>query len=424
MHKNFIKALVWNSSTAFVYKIALLSHQILLYSIIPHALYGLQSSLFAMIYTIIALTNFGFEEMLLPFFSTFSQSKQQFLQIWSHFMWHIITMACIAIIFYMTFMYGTGEFLHNARMYCNKNIIFMIVMIFFVESLKKSLVAMMQLAFLNKHIAYAEIIMLITYIATVWTIFSIQGQLTLQAILMPMLITSSLELCYLSYHFLKFYKNLPEHINASHISLHIIFKQRMYNYINQIAKMIYSPNCMTIFFAYLLGFQQAATIKLFTNIITLCYTCISKSIGVTTGATFSAMNHMPLPAIQSFFKNVTQRYFQLLYILSCVILVIVGYSYYFSIITGIMAVHILLFFTISFLEHISITYEQLFMTQHAANILAIINGIDLILLSGCAYAYAFNIANQITIICLFFIVKLTSLNILSKIAQYRWAISL
>lgn len=424
MHKNFIKALVWNSSTAFIYKIALLSHQIVLYSIISHTLYGLQSSLFAAIYTIIALTNFGFEETLLPFFSTFSQSKQQFLQIRSHFMWHIVTVACIALIFYMTLMHGTGEFLHNARVYCNKNIIFIVVMIFFVESFKKSLVAMMQLAFLNKQIAYAEITMLMTYITTVWVIFSIQGQLTLYAILMPMLITSTLELFYLLYHFVGFYKMLPECINTSHISLHIIFKERIYNYINQIAKTIYSPNSMTILFAYLLGFQQAATIKLFTNIITLCYTCISKSIGVTTGATFSAMNQMPLSAIQSFFKDVTQRYFQLLYILSCVIWVIVGYSYYFSIITGIMAIHILLFFGISFLEHVSITYEQLFMTQYAANILAAINCIGLVILSVCSYAYACNAINQITIICLFFMVKLACLKILSTIAQHRWAISL
>ena len=283
---------------------------------------------------------------------------------------------------------------------------------------------MMQLAFLNKQIACAEITMLTTYIITVWTIFRVQGNLTLYTILIPMLITSSVELCYLLYHFFKFYKKLPERMNTSPISLQIIFKQRIYNYINQIAKTIYSPNSMTIFFAYLLGFQQAATIKLFTNIITLCYTCISKSIGVTIGATFSAINQMPLPAIQSFFKDVTKRYFQLLYILSLVIMIIVGYSYYFSIITGIMAIHILLFFGISFFEHVSITYEQLFMTQHAANILAIINCVSLIALGACVYAYIFKMIHPAIIIVIFFVVKLFSLKTMNMIAQKRWTIFL
>jgi hypothetical protein len=422
MHKIFIKALTWNSSIAFIYKIALLSHQILLYSIISHTLYGLQSTLFAVIYTVIALTNFGFEETLLPFFSIFLQSKKQFLQLWYHFMWHTITIAIIALLVYMTMLYGSGEFLHNTRIHCNKNLIFIIAMIFFVESIKKSLVAVMQLAFLNKQIAYAEITMLITYISMIWIIFNIHGQLTLHNIFIPMLITSALESCYLLHHLLNFYYKLPKLTNPSQISLKIIFKQRIYNYINQIIKTIYSPNSMTIFFAHLLGFQQAATIKFFTNIITLCYTCISKSIGVTTGATFSAMNQMPLPAIQSFFKDVTYRYFQFLYIISFVLITVVGYSYYFSIITKIMALHILLFFSISFLEHVSVTYEQLFISQQAAKLLAMINLVGLVLLSGCGWIYhSYNI-NPIILLCMIMTIKILLLDAIRFFAEIYWGI--
>lgn len=423
MHKIFIKALVWNSSTAFIYKIALLSHQILLYSIISNTLYGLQSTLFAVIYTAIAFTNFGFEETLLPFFSTFTQSKKQFFQILSHFILHIIIVAFIALFLYMAMMYGSGEFLHNMRIYCNKNLIFIVAMIFFIESLKKSLVAMMQLAFLNKQIAYAEITMLITYISTIWIIFSLYKQLTLYNIFMPMLITSALELSYLSYVFFKFYCKLPELLHTSKISLEIIFKERIYNYINQIIKTIYSPNSMTIFFAYLLGFQQAATIKFFTNIITLCYTCVSKSIGITTGATFSAMKHMPLPAIQSFFKDVTHRYFQFLYILSCILIMVIGYSYSNSIISGIMVLHILLFFSISFLEHVSITYEQLFISQQAAQLLAFVNLIGLMLLIICGWVYHTYHFDPIIILYACLIIKILLLYIIRSLAKKRWGIA-
>jgi len=414
---------MWNSSTAFIYKIALLSHQILLYSVISNTLYGLQSTLFAAIYTIIALTNFGFEETLLPFFSTFSQSKQQFHQTLLHFLLHFITIIIIASITYLITLHGSGEFLHKLQAHCNKNLIFIATMIFIVESLKKTLIAMMQLAFLNKEIAYAEITMLTTYITSVWIIYGVYGQLELHNIFLPMLIASSLEFCYLLYGLFGFYHKLPIEKRAPNIPFKVLFKQRVYNYINQISKTVYSPNSMTMLFAYFLGFQQAATIKFFTNIITLSYTCISKTIGVTTGAAFSAMNKMPLQALQSFFKDVTKRYFQMLSILTLLLIMIVGYSYYSSVITGITSLQIILFFSVSLLEHISITYEQFFMSQHATWILTIINVYGLSLLVSYGHVYLSQGINLSTMLYIFIGIKITSLSIMSFLAKRRWGIS-
>ncbi len=425
MKKIFIKALTWNSSAIFLYKVALLSHQITLYSAIPHTLYGLQSTLFALIYTIIAVTNFGFEETLLPFFPTFIQSKQQFYQIWLHFIWHSITIAVIAFIFYYTLLHGSGEFLHNIQLYCNRNIILLCSLLFFVESIKKTIIAMMQLAFLNKQIAYANLSMLFIYIATIWTMFNIFGQLTLYNIFIPMLIFSTLELWYVLSQMMQFYHSLQT-ISATtpQIPFNLVAKQRIYNYINQIVKTIYSPNCITLFFAYVLGFQQAATIKFFSNIITLCYTCISKTIGVTTGAALSTMNNLPLSALQSFFKEVTHRYFQFLYLLSCILMIIVGYAYHNSAITGIMAWQIIIFFSISLLENLSITYEQLFISQHAAKTLALINvlGFGFLAVCGCFYyLYSFH---SMMLLWVGIIIKLTSLLILNTLAYKRWGIAI
>ncbi len=424
MQKKFIHAFAWNSSAMFIYKVALLFHQILLYSVISKTLYGLQSTLFAIIYTMIALTNFGFEETLLPLFSTFSKSKQQFRQFLIHSISHIIVVVFIGLILYITLSHGPGEFLHNIQLYCNKNLIFIIASIFFIESIKKSLIATMQLAFLNKQIAYAQITMLTKYIIVVWTIYTIFGQLTLYNIFIPMLVSSTLEVCYLFYHCTQFYNSLSNIPKNQNIPLHVIFKQRIYNYINQIVKTIYSPNCMTLFFAYLVGFQQAATIKFFTNITTLCYTCASKVIGTTSGATFSLMNTMPLPEIQSFFKKITQRYFQFLYMISVILMVIIGYSYYYSIITQNMALQITLFFVISLLENLNVTYEQLFISQHAAKFLALINstGLGLLGISGWFYyLYGFN---PIILLWIGIIMKIICILILNISAYKRWGISI
>lgn len=420
MHKIFLQALVWNSSTSFLYKIALLLHQISLYSAISSTMYGLQSTLFALIYTTIALTNFGFEETLLPFFSTYTQNKQQFLQTWLHFIGHTITATILAVVFYITLAYGSGAFLHNLQIHCNKNIIFLCAMVFLIESLKKSLIAMMQLAFLSKQIAYAGIIALCVYIMSVWGLYNVHQTLTLFDIFMPMFITSTVELGYLLYIFRGFYQQLPEITRSTKISFAIIGTQRIYNYVHQIEKALYSPNSMTIFFAYFLGFQQAATVKFFTNIITLSYTCISKSMSVTSGAVFSAMKQLPLHDVRKFFAEVTHKYVQMLIILSAIILCIVGYAYYVAVITGIMAAQIILFFSINFLEYVCVTYEQLLISQGASYLLALIDFIALTTLIICACLYKACFINQMLLLTIFIGIKLITLWVIIFLAHQQW----
>lgn len=423
MYKTFIQALLWNSSSAFIYKIALLFHQILLYSIISSDLYGVQSTLFALIYTIIAVTNFGFEETLLSFFSQFSENKSQFMQLWYYLLWHTIAIIGVMICFYTILLYGPGAFLHKLRAYCNRNLIFIITMIFGIESLKKTIISILQLAFLQKQIAYAEMSMLLTYMSIIWFIYGIYGQLTLHNIFIPMLITATVECLYFLYHAARFSHTLPDQSHSTNIHWNIIAHQRIYNYINQIIKTMYSPNSMTIVFAYILGFQQAATIKFFTNIITLCYTCISKSIGVTVGAAFATMKNMPLPSIQFLFKDITYRYLQFLYILSCIMITILGYSYMHNYITKTMAIHISLFFIISFLEHVTITYEQLFISQQAAQLLTIINCIGFTLLMGCGLIYYVYISNPIVLFFAYITIKMLLLHMMRSLAKKHWGIS-
>ena len=411
MHKTFVQAFAVNASAAFVYKIALLLHQIFLYTAITHHTYGQQSSLFAVLYLLIALTNFGFDETLLPFFSIYNQSKRQFKQLLVDFYLHAATMATIAILFFIIISYSSGEFLHNIQTYYNKNLIFILTFLFFTESIKKSVIAMMQLAFFNKEIAYAQICTLMIYIICVWSLYSLYGQLTLHLIFMPMLATSVIELSYLLYNFAQFYDRLPDaqETDAPTIHFKVLFMLRLFNYINQIAKVFYSPNSMTIYFAYALGFTQAATIKFFTNIITLCYTCIAKTVGVTSGAIFSSSKPVEMTHI---FKDITHRYFQFLSILSCVMFIIVSYAYYTSMITQVMAWQILFFFSISFLEHVTITYEQLLMSQSKAWILTCMHGLGLLVLLICGYGYNQSLIDWHTVLAIFICIKTASLSFL------------
>ena len=422
MHKKFIKALTWNSSTAFLYKAILLLHQIMLYSVISKTLYGIQSTLFAYIYVIIALTNFGFEDTLLPFFSTFSKNKQQFLQILYHFTLRIIAVAIISVIVYGIMFIAPGQFLQNIRLYCDNRLAIIFALIFFVESIKKSANAMMQLAFLNKQIAFAELGMLISYIAIIWGIYFSTNSISLFTIFAPMFITASCELMYLSYALFQYYNQLPSiTVEPVRIPFILIFKQRIYNYIHQVTKTIFSPNSMTLLFTYMLGFQQAATIKFFTNVITLGYTCIHKTIGVTSGATLSAMHHTSFNQIQLIFAKITKTYFQFLYSMGIMVAIIIGYSWYTTAITPLMIAQITFFLIIGFLENITLTYEQLFISQHRSKILAIINLCELGLLAPIVYWGVFT-HKGLFVLMAFILIKLTFLYVITFLAQRYWRI--
>ena len=281
---------------------------------------------------------------------------------------------------------------------------------------------MMQLAFLNKQIALAELGMLTSYIVMIWAIYFFTGSISLFTIFVPMLVTASCELIYLLLKLFRYYNQLPSVTTEPiHIPLIVIFKQRVYNYIHQVTKTIFSPNSMTLLFAYMLGFQQAATIKFFTNIITLGYTCIHKTIGVTSGATLSAMNQTSFNQIQIIFAKITKTYFQFLYSMGIMIAIVIGYSWYTTTITPLMIAQITLFLVIGFLENITLTYEQLFISQHRSKILACINLFELSLLLPIIY-WGASIYTGLFVLMAFIFIKLGSLYIITLLAQRYWRI--
>lgn len=386
MHKLFIKAFVWNSSSAFMYKIILLSHQILLYTIIPHALYGLQSSIFAFIYTTIAITNFGFDETIIPCFAQFRQSKQQFWQLLKHFMIHSCIVLFIACLGYYYLTTSTAAFLHNIQSYCNKNMIFVIAAIFCIENIKKSAMFILQLAFLYQAIAYAQLMMLAAYLISVWSSYYWYGNINLQTILLPMLATSCIETGYLLYKVGSFCQKLPQETSTPTIPFKVLFLQRMHNYCNQIIKSVYSSNLITMMFAYKLGFEQAAAIKFFTNVITLCYTCIAKSIGITAASSYAQVGQSFL-TLRNTCMLITYRHLQLLSILTLCIACITGYAYWASYMTYDMVWYIFLFLIIAFFEHIAIAYELLYIALRKSQVILWCNIISLTPLLAYWYGY-------------------------------------
>lgn len=424
MNKKFIHAITWNASAIFSYKIMLLCHQIILYSVIPKSLYGLQNTVFALIYTLIAFSNFGLDETILALFTQSIQSKQTWHNITKQIAHNILTTIIITIIFYITISYAPGEFFNNIRFYCNQNIIISICSIFCIENIKKTVLVLMQAVFLHKKSAYTQIFFLTCYLANVWTTYLIYNQITAFTIFIPMLAASLLELIYYTNTIIQYYHGLSLEKQTSAIPFQEIIKQRLYNYINQVTKAIYSPNSITLYFAQMLNFQQTATIKLYINSITLTYTCIGKTIGVSTGPFLANTNEKDLNLL---FTYINHHYFTILYLITTTIICITSYAWIASYITFAALIQLLFFFTIHLLENLSITYEQLYISQNKSWILTTINCITLCI-ALCSYILLLYLpslslffkSNEYLYIyvssALYILVKITSLTLLHQAA--------
>ncbi|MGZ6254894.1 MAG: hypothetical protein ACXWL5_02830 [Candidatus Chromulinivorax sp.] len=425
MNLKFIHAFSWNTASTFIYKISLLSHQIALYSVVSPTLYGIQSSLFAIIYVTIALTNFGFNESLLAFFTKFTKNKAQFHSIKKQLILHACMLLITTTILYNLFSYNISGFLHNLTSYCNKNIIFMVCFIYYIEALKKALIAIMHLHFANKQIAFGQLAMLTTYLTCLWATFYITRQIDLFSIFFWMLITCSLELIYFCYLVYNFYQSLPDqnqnHAKTNNLSLIILVKERFYNYINQLTDTIYSPNCITLLLAAFLGFPKVATIKLFTNAITLLYTCISTTMHTTSGAFFASINNKSLKIIRKAFKSITHTYLYLIAAFTILLIISLISYWYIQAITTHIAFYIILFFIITMLEQINITYKQLCIAKGKTYKIAQFNMLEI---TSIIFSFALLQSNPFLFIFSLIIIKILFIISLAIFLKKQWNISL
>jgi hypothetical protein len=363
----FKSSVIWNTINVCLYKIILQAHQACLFYVISKELFGISATYFSALYLAINLTNFGFDYSLFAFNPTFVQSKKHFSILVHHLLKRAITLLC------------TGAALALILQgYISPALLALLCIIFISESLKKTLELVAQLSFLSKAVTLAEISMLLVYVTTIWVYFWLHGSISLITLFAPLLLTSTLELVIIALRLKTLYQNLPENAHTPVPSKHTLaYNQRM-NYLNQIAKALFSPNFIIMFLAYHLGMIKVGYIKLAIDSIILMYVLLHKAVGISSAA---YMSQDGKHATQKF-VTITNGYIQFLYILVSVILVTLIPCLGLQPCTpNSTIINILFFACTGFLEFILITYEKLFLTQNRPQDLASINAISILCLA-------------------------------------------
>ena len=422
MYKKFTSALTWNSINVFIYKTILLLHQIIIFYFIPNELYGISGTLFAALYLLIGLTNFGFEYSLFTFFSQYSKNKKTIKSLLVQCALKITCTLITALIINKTITFITSKtttysfFLFKFPI----QLLPYLITLFITESLRIYLETIAQLAFLNKQIAIIQITTLLSYVTLVWSSYFIYGKITIEAIFIPMVIISIVEIIWIALKLLSWYKTIPPSLPSDNNSttIAIIKKEQVDNFINQLSKNLFSPNFLMLLIAFVVGIKQAGIIRYFTNIITLLYMLFSKAIAIPSGAVFSNMKNIDFEKTKKIFLTITNAYIQLLYILAIIIsttiIPIIAYQ------SELQATSIILCFSIIiFIEYITITYEKLYLVENATRQLALINFISAILCVMSILIIPINTSMFLLPIC---VIRFISAYIIGWYAYIKWKI--
>ncbi|MBI2345050.1 hypothetical protein HYV10_03195 [Candidatus Dependentiae bacterium] len=384
---NFFKAMSYNVINIFLYKIILQTHQLLLFSIIPSQLFGLIGTLFSSIYFLISVTNIGFDYFIITHHNIYTASQKNFKKLIPLFFARLVCMIMVIILLWYINRHILLCPVANIIEHTTPLLLAIIIFIFISESIKKSLDVLAQMLFLQKTISIFDISTLIIYVSSVWSCYCLFGQISLLTIFIPMAIISFAECCLLAQTIYKFYTRIPVEDSKSIIpSFKEIIGNQIINYINQIAKALFSPNFFIIVLACYLGLAKVGQIKLFTDIIVLLYMVLNRSFGLPTAALFSSIakqttidkDQEKISISQQTFVRVITWYTQFLYALGITIGSIVISCLCINLcFSSAVIFNIILFIFAGFIEYLVIAYEKWYLTQRKSWILAIANGINL-----------------------------------------------
>ncbi|MCA9769958.1 hypothetical protein KC460_01150 [Candidatus Dependentiae bacterium] len=409
--KKFLHSVRWNTIETVVYHSVLLTHQVCLYRVAPAPIYGLAGTFFSLFYLALTVVNMGLDHAMSSFFSYAIQNKKQFKKIIG---------SQLAISFVMltltscTFCFAQKTF--------SLFLAFIIASLFITESVKKTLLVLLQLAFFNKYTTAIEVSSIVLYVGSVWIGYYSGIKFSLYLIFVPMLVYSGLSVALLFLFVYKLYLQLPDTVfecKKVNSSTKNIVVTRLWTWVNQVSHSIFSSNFLVPLFAYQFGLTYAGILKLISTISHSVTSIIRKIGGITSSALFASTKTEDQVVWQKSFLAVTSTINQILY----------GIIIFFSIncikilaikhipLSGLSVSLVYFFMMITLSESLFVSYESFLITHEYAHYVAFFN---LITMGAIYITYAITRLGPLQTIVLLLAIRIITFCILSFFTFYQW----
>lgn len=418
LYDKFLYGLRWNAVESVLYYITFLLHQFFLYRCTSHELYGLISTIFALIYIGITISNMGLDISLGTFLTIVTKSKQHFRSL----LIPQLILEALLILFVLGISYGILNFIAPQLLYAlDFRLIIILAAITCLEGLRKTVRLLLQLVFFNKITTLTELITLILYCVTVWSYYGITKTISLFTIFIPMLFIVSIGgLCALSYCLYCYYSKLPDTHKKFNTSIYYrISINRAFNYLYQVSTLFFSTNFLVPLFAARFGLSHAALFNVTSTIVRTIAVILQKMFGTTSNAWLAHIKETTIEMKRAVFFSVSTILYQFLY---CIIIFfgINGKKLLLmnSLSLDVYSYAIAYLFLIMFLtDNFCLIYEKFYIIEEKTYYLLFFNGITLTF----GYVILYNTAlSLLHILLLLTSIRLTTFILIMLFSSYQW----
>lgn len=423
MHTNFyyqfISSLKWNTIESISYHLILFTHQLLLFKVITHADYGMIGALFSAAYLLVAGINLGLDASLGVFFFQWSASKKHFQ--------HYISRNCMPTLIAYIGMCTLLWYVHNATKHINtieKSTLLIILGLIGFESIKKTSKHILHIVFKNRITAIAEIAAILIFVSIVWLGYFFNVPINAHHIFTAMLISSVVSTSLLMHALFLWYGTLPTH-NTKHLAVPpstSATKNRSFIYLNELSNACFSSNFLVPLFAITFGLTTAGMLKITSSAVHTVTLVLRKIFSPASEALFANTKNDTKAVHATQFFMTTRLLTHIFY--AIVIFLTINYKLFLKTSTATFGqastFALILYFTISFTEIITMVYEKFITTQEQA---IYICGINLVVIgTTIAMLYAGSHALPINLLIGVTSIRVATLVVLSAVGFYRWRI--
>jgi len=281
----FHKGLSWGALESISIQLLLTLHTILLFTVVPTSLYGEIGIIFSLMYLVILCATAGLDSSLGATDWYTKSSRQSTLRIFGI---HATYTAVLIVIGLITLFCLYTSFVQSNKVLCAT-----ITGIIVCEVAKKTAKVYFSLLGNFKKSAFLDVLLTVSYIITIWSIYGITGTLSPITLCVPLFFSAAISALYGWHILLCHYKNLPSPSTtavtaaARRTPWYAILSIRTYALLTQSTHLVFSGNVLVPLVAAHIGLQQAGIIKLISNCIHTALVIIEKMFGITSTVLFA-----------------------------------------------------------------------------------------------------------------------------------------
>jgi hypothetical protein len=420
----FKKGLLWTFIDSFGSQGLVILFHLLFRTYAGIILHGVLGCTLSLIYLAVAIANIGLDSSLAPFLEIFSASKKRFwLLAYLVVIPQAFFLGIICVSFYLSISYIPYiPFFKALAPYFSSDFFNYGLLIFFLESMRKTFRTFLQLSFYFRFAALIELLGVVINILGIVALNRYQ-HLTLLTSLQVLLYASLFQSVALVGGLASWYSTLSnrEATTVHRLELFIrITKTRFFTWILNCLHQLYSGNFLVPVCAFQFGIESASLMKVISSISYWITLVAKKSLGITSNALLAHLKSRSLETQAHAFHFLTEVFNQILYGLFIFLLVngrkiallqgAQGEPITWALLYGMVI--------LTFLESLFVLYEKWYILEEDVHTYLGFNLISI----GLLYLSIQSLQSPVAIVLTIIGMRVATFILLSLFSFYRWNI--